>query len=424
MTTKHARFKTALTQAIVNFFLNEDLYAEELRIQGTVCVTADRSAIFVTQITETVTENSHDVSRGMVDSSTNVVPPYIPPTPPNHRSAHWDGGSQQDRGEAQGHGRDSHYHRPHRTVSDSIHSSETTLLKPDDWLSQQLSLHSKHTRSEVAASSTVMRVQCPVDVTKPIQSPAVRTSLYDDSTPTSSHSTKHLPMSRNVGFHLDAPHSFAQYPWLQNVKQEAEIGKRQQADLLYGGHIGLHSASNQSLPSVVDLPLSLQNTLKSLADHRLSSCASTGSTVSDSQEECQSPGSPPGGIHEKDHREPVRKKRKSNQDNDQDIINTGTMSVSDLHDISQKKILEALESRMAEARANQEANHSGDGEEEAHEHHRLSDEHMEDKMEIKEDMASNMSWALGSSPKMEPGSQFFSGMFCSKHSCLFYIFIL
>ena len=58
MASKHAKLKLALTRAIIDFFLQEDLYADELKIQGTLCVTADRSAIFVTQITETVSEAS------------------------------------------------------------------------------------------------------------------------------------------------------------------------------------------------------------------------------------------------------------------------------------------------------------------------------------------------------------------------------
>ena len=57
MASKHAKLKVALTRAIIDFFLQEDLYADELKIQGTLCVTADRSAIFVTQITETVVES-------------------------------------------------------------------------------------------------------------------------------------------------------------------------------------------------------------------------------------------------------------------------------------------------------------------------------------------------------------------------------
>ena len=60
--SKNARLKIALTRTIVNFFVNEDLAADEISIQGTLCITADKSTIFVTQIAETIVDpNSRTV---------------------------------------------------------------------------------------------------------------------------------------------------------------------------------------------------------------------------------------------------------------------------------------------------------------------------------------------------------------------------
>lgn len=78
MASKHAKLKLALTRAIIDFFLQEDLYADELKIQGTVCVTADRSAIFVTQITETVNESFSQDAGPSVYTSDGSLNHYRP----------------------------------------------------------------------------------------------------------------------------------------------------------------------------------------------------------------------------------------------------------------------------------------------------------------------------------------------------------
>ena len=66
--SKNARLKIALTRTIVNFFVSEDLCADEISIQGTLCITADKSTIFVTQIAETIVDPNpkriHDSSSG------------------------------------------------------------------------------------------------------------------------------------------------------------------------------------------------------------------------------------------------------------------------------------------------------------------------------------------------------------------------
>ncbi len=54
--SKNAKLKLALTRTIINFFLNEDLCTDEINIQATLCVTADKSTIFVTQIAETIVD--------------------------------------------------------------------------------------------------------------------------------------------------------------------------------------------------------------------------------------------------------------------------------------------------------------------------------------------------------------------------------
>ena len=67
--SKNARLKIALTRTIVNFFVNEDLCAEEISIQGTLCITADRSTIFVTQIAETIVDPNSRAIQENNDSS-------------------------------------------------------------------------------------------------------------------------------------------------------------------------------------------------------------------------------------------------------------------------------------------------------------------------------------------------------------------
>ena len=67
--SKNARLKIALTRTIVNFFVSEDLCADEISIQGTLCITADKSTIFVTQIAETIVD---PISKTSQDNSSST----------------------------------------------------------------------------------------------------------------------------------------------------------------------------------------------------------------------------------------------------------------------------------------------------------------------------------------------------------------
>ena len=68
------QLRSALTQAIREFFAHQALYSHELQIQGTLCITADRNAIFVTQITETIQDQGGVESEPQVESAHSPQP--------------------------------------------------------------------------------------------------------------------------------------------------------------------------------------------------------------------------------------------------------------------------------------------------------------------------------------------------------------
>lgn len=81
MVSKQVKLRLALTRAIVKFFSQEDLYCDELQIQGTLCVTADKSSIFITQITETITDAVSDTYRADLREEERERPSDRPSNP-------------------------------------------------------------------------------------------------------------------------------------------------------------------------------------------------------------------------------------------------------------------------------------------------------------------------------------------------------
>ena len=56
--SKQAEIQAVVTHSIIKFFLKEKLCTSELRIQGTLCITADNSSVFTTQISDNVFSKS------------------------------------------------------------------------------------------------------------------------------------------------------------------------------------------------------------------------------------------------------------------------------------------------------------------------------------------------------------------------------
>ncbi len=91
--SKNAKLKVALTRTIVNFFLNEDLCTDEINIQATLCVTADKSTIFVTQIAETIVD-PNSAHSGQQDDSFSAAPGDLSRGDGSHRARQDSSGSR------------------------------------------------------------------------------------------------------------------------------------------------------------------------------------------------------------------------------------------------------------------------------------------------------------------------------------------